>query len=443
MFLPVALIAYFSCGSLKSKNIILTVLSLLFYSWGEPVWVVLLVISALTDFTIGKLIHRYRNQTLLPKFFLALSLAINLGLLAVFKYLVLLKPILPIPNIALPIGISFYTFQTLSYSIDVYLKKAKVQRSFLDFLLFVSLFPQLIAGPILRYTDLAEQLSHREHSFEKISRGIIRFLVGLCKKVLIANHAGYVASTFLDFGTYTPSAATVWYGIFMFSLQIYFDFSGYSDMAIGLGKMFGFSYPENFNYPYISRSVTEFWRRWHISLGQFFRDYVYIPLGGNRYGQIRNIAVVWFLTGLWHGASFNFALWGLYYAVLLIFEKFVLLRLLNAAPRFVGYIYMIFVTLIGWCIFYFTEFSELSQALLALITFSSDASYAVFASLKNNIIFIPIAILASTPVLKLVKPYINERARTPIAITFAVLSLFICTAMLASDSYNPFLYFRF
>ena len=466
LFLPLTLCIYYAMPSLKSKNFALVLLSLFFYSWGEPVWVVLLVISSCTDFFMGKAIEKHRNSKY-ARYAMVSSLAINIGFLVVFKYSGLIVATLnaalpldlPVPSIALPIGISFYTFQTLSYTIDVYRGNAEVNRSFLDFLLFVSLFPQLIAGPILRYVDVAEQLAQREHSFEKFKIGITRFVAGLSKKIIIANHAGEIAGQFLNFSKGSPSTASVWYGVAMFSIQIYFDFSGYSDMAIGLGKMLGFDYKENFNYPYTASSITDFWRRWHMSLSGFFKDYVYIPLGGNKRLQIRNIAVVWLLTGIWHGASWNFALWGVFYGIVLILEKIFILgffKKIRLVSPVVSRIYSLFVVLVGWCLFYFTDFGELATALkFMFVPAFNPQDFILAQSIGNNAIFILIAAIASTPLPKNMVAYIDSKIKKAFNgkiseimnlaanVSFNGICLHICTALLTGQAYNPFLYFRF
>ena len=462
VFLPVTLVLYYLSPGIKAKNIVLTALSLIFYAWGEPVWVLLLIISSAMSYTVGRLIGRFRG-TNTAKLALVLSMVVNLGFLAVFKYSGffvetvngLLGASIPVPAFALPIGISFYTFQTMSYAIDVYRDKADVQRSFSDFLLFVSIFPPLIAGPIIRYTDVQKQLNVREHSFEAFASGVTRFCIGLGKKALIANHAGEIAARFLDVNSTSASTLGVWYGVIMFTLQIYFDFSGYSDMAIGLGKIFGFSFAENFNYPYISRSITEFWRRWHISLSSFFRDYVYIPLGGNRKKQLRNLAVVWLLTGLWHGASWNFILWGVYYGVLLIIEKYVLSKILDKLPSVVRVLYTIFIVVIGWCLFYFVDFKSLAKALGIMFgALPAGSPDAAVRSILSNSFFIAAAVFACTPAAKkLIEALLAKVAKKREGVSLflkaglAAVSntaiIFFSTAMLISSSYNPFLYFRF
>ena len=341
LFLPICLLLYFILHGIKARNYLLLVMSLLFYAWGEPKWIILMIVTTLIDYGAGLLVDQYRGQKL-AKWALAGSVVITLSFLAVFKYLgffnqnlnQIFGAELPTQIFNLPIGISFYTFQAITYVVDVYRGKAQVQRSYANLLLYVALFPQLIAGPIVRYTDIAAQLENREMTLPGFSKGITRFVTGLGKKVLLANIAGQVATSLIGGDLSKASVLGAWLGIFAYTFQIYFDFSGYSDMAIGLGHMFGFTYVENFNYPYISKSITEFWRRWHISLSTFFRDYVYIPLGGNRRHQLRNMFIVWALTGLWHGASWNFVLWGLYYFVFLAIEKLFLGKFLEKLPVF-------------------------------------------------------------------------------------------------------------
>ncbi|GHV31773.1 alginate regulatory protein [Clostridia bacterium] len=453
IFLPACLLLYFVTPTLKAKNVVLTMLSLIFYAFGEPMWVLLLAVSSLVDYVNGIIIVKNRG-TWIPKAALVASLVINIGLLASFKYLnflfgtlgLLLNTEMPVSSLVMPIGISFYTFQTLSYTIDVYRGKAEMQKSFMTFLLFVSLFPQLIAGPILRYTDLAQQLEHRRHTINGTAEGLTRFLFGLGKKTLIANFAGQTADTILRGDLGEASALAVWLGVLCYAFQIYFDFSGYSDMAIGLGKIFGFQMKENFKYPYVSRSITDFWRRWHISLGQFFRDYVYIPLGGNRKYQLRNILVVWLLTGLWHGASWNFVLWGLYYGILLIIEKYVVRKVF---PKLHTRIAMMpvtfFFTLLGWVLFYFTDVSNAFEAYKAMFGIGHAWSgEAAVIHLKNNIPLIIIALIGGTPIPKTLSFAFKGRPAKAVLTAAAGLALLILsTVALAGDSYNPFLYFRF
>ena len=457
IFFPLTLFLYFIARNIKTKNFILVVASLIFYSWGEPVWVILLIFSSILDYTVSQAIEKHRNQPI-TKFYLAVSVIINLGLLAVFKYSgFFISTVnsafgfsLPEPAFSLPIGISFYTFQTMSYSIDVYRGNVKAQKSFMNFLMFVSLFPQLIAGPIVRYSDIEDQISKRTVTTEAFSAGTTRFMAGLGKKVLIANYAGSLATSLLK-DIDSAAVMSVWFGVLFYAFQIYFDFSGYSDMAIGLGKMFGFDYPENFKYPYISTSITEFWRRWHITLSSFFRDYVYIPLGGNRVGvprQILNLFIVWGLTGLWHGASWNFVLWGLYYFFFLCLEKFILKKFLAKIPSPIRWLYSMSVVLVGWMVFYFDDFQTLITAFSVAFGHTGNAfTDPVSETLViNNIPFILIAAIASTPVLNIVRRLVEKSSpltESILRIVYNIVMLILCVASLVGSTYNPFLYFRF
>ena len=457
IFFPLTLLLYFIARNIKTKNFILVVASLIFYSWGEPVWVILLIFSSILDYTVSHAIEKHRNQPI-TKFYLAVSVIINLGLLAVFKYsgffISTVNSVfglsLPEPAFSLPIGISFYTFQTMSYSIDVYRGNVKAQKSFMNFLMFVSLFPQLIAGPIVRYSDIEDQISERAVTTEAFSAGMTRFMAGLGKKVLIANYAGSLATSLLK-DIDSAAVMSVWFGVLFYAFQIYFDFSGYSDMAIGLGKMFGFDYPENFKYPYISTSITEFWRRWHITLSSFFRDYVYIPLGGNRVGvprQILNLLIVWGLTGLWHGASWNFVLWGLYYFFFLCLEKFILKKFFDKIPSPIRWLYSMSVVLVGWMIFYFDNFQTLITAFSVAFGHAGNAfTDPVSETLViNNVPFILIAAIASTPVLNVIRRLVEKSSpltESILRIVYNIVMLILCVASLVGSTYNPFLYFRF
>lgn len=457
IFFPLTLLLYFIARNIKTKNFILVVASLIFYSWGEPVWVILLIFSSILDYTVSHAIEKHRNQPI-TKFYLAVSVIINLGLLAIFKYSgFFISTInsafglsLPEPAFSLPIGISFYTFQTMSYSIDVYRGNVKAQKSFMNFLMFVSLFPQLIAGPIVRYSDIEDQISKRTVTTEAFSAGMTRFMAGLGKKVLIANYAGSLATSLLK-DIDSAAVMSVWFGVLFYAFQIYFDFSGYSDMAIGLGKMFGFDYPENFKYPYISTSITEFWRRWHITLSSFFRDYVYIPLGGNRVGvprQILNLLIVWGLTGLWHGASWNFVLWGLYYFFFLCLEKFILKKFFDKIPSPIRWLYSMSVVLVGWMIFYFDDFQTLITAFSVAFGHAGNAfTDPVSETLViNNVPFILIAAIASTPVLNVIRRLVEKSSplsESILRIVYNIVMLILCVASLVGSTYNPFLYFRF
>ena len=461
LFLPICMLLYFILHGIKARNYLLLAMSLLFYAWGEPKWIILMIMTTLIDYGAGLLVDQYRGQKL-AKWALAGSVVITLSFLAVFKYLgffnqnlnQIFGAELPTQIFNLPIGISFYTFQAITYVVDVYRGKAQVQRSYANLLLYVALFPQLIAGPIVRYTDIAAQLENREMTLPGFSKGITRFVTGLGKKVLLANIAGQVATSLIGGDLSKASVLGAWLGIFAYTFQIYFDFSGYSDMAIGLGHMFGFTYVENFNYPYISKSITEFWRRWHISLSTFFRDYVYIPLGGNRRHQLRNMFIVWALTGLWHGASWNFVLWGLYYFVFLAIEKLFLGKFLEKLPAVVRHVYALFIIVIGWVFFYFDDVSRLGQMLKLMFGFSGQAGVLPTDTvlLKNHLVFFLVAIIACIPVSKLVKALlirfsrkgpVQESLAGAAGILYDIALLFFSTAALVGASYNPFLYFRF
>jgi alginate O-acetyltransferase complex protein AlgI len=442
---------------MKAKNAVLIAASLIFYAWGEPVWVILLIISSVIDYICGGLAGRH-SGTPKGKLFVIISLVLNLGLLGVFKYggfivnnlNALFRLSIPDPGVSLPIGISFYTMQTISYTIDAYRGRAKVQKSFARFLLFVSMFPQLVAGPIVRYTDVEDQLAERHITLQGICEGITRFVAGLAKKALIANYAGFVAARFLDGELLSLSAPEVWFGLLCFTFQIYFDFSGYSDMAIGLGKVFGFTFPENFNYPYTAQSITDFWRRWHMTLGSFFRDYVYIPLGGNRRLQMRNIFIVWMLTGLWHGASWNFVIWGLYFAVILVFEKVFFLKALEKVPKPLRALYSFFLVMFGFNFFYFEDFGRNIDALKVMFGLAGT-SFAVTDALRlaaGYLPFMAVCIICSLPAKRIIQDRL-EKLRLPEGVRAAAAALCIAAvfvmsaASIVSNSYNPFIYFRF
>lgn len=455
LYLPAVMLIYYITPR-KFRNVMLLVANLIFYGWGEPVLVLLMLFSTFVDYFHGYFIGKYRETNKKKaKMLVASSAIINLGLLCFFKYSGMLAdtlnvlPFLNIPDftIPLPIGISFYTFQTMSYSIDVYRGDAPVQKNIFTFGTYVSLFPQLIAGPIVRYKDVAYQLDNRRETIDQFTLGVKRFMVGLGKKVLIANPMG------LLWDTLRPEMADNgvlgnWIAIIAYSFQIYFDFSGYSDMACGLGNMFGFEFLKNFNYPYISKSITEFWRRWHISLGTWFRDYVYIPLGGNRKGlkrNIINIMVVWGLTGLWHGASYNFILWGLYFGVILLLEKFVLNKALEKCPSAVKHIYSLILIVFGWALFYFEDMGELGSFIISMFNVSNGIlNHSAMVTIMQFLPLLIVAAVASTPLAMNIYnkiKYYNWCWIPETAIT--ALGLFICTASLVSNSYNPFLYFRF
>ncbi|MFV0255565.1 MAG: MBOAT family O-acyltransferase [Erysipelotrichaceae bacterium] len=449
VFLPLTLIIYYLVAE-KYKNIILLIASLIFYSWGEPIYIVLMIFSAVVDYNHGRLMEKY---PLKKKWFLISSLVVNLGLLIIFKYsgfiLANINEVFNtsfnIATLALPIGISFYTFQTMSYSIDVYRGTIKAEKSLLNFLTYVSMFPQLIAGPIVRYHDISSELQNRSIKSSDYSEGILRFTRGLAKKVLIANQMGLLFDSVLAISN--PSIVSSWLGIIAFALQIYFDFSGYSDMAIGIGRMLGFHYLENFNFPYIARSVTDFWHRWHISLSNFFKDYLYIPLGGNRVSKHRhiiNIMIVWGLTGLWHGAQWNFIFWGLYFGVILIIEKYYLKEHLKNSPVFVQHFYTLFIVLISWALFAL-DLSQLPSYLSAMFGFSGNGfiSNETLYLLKNFGLLIVIAGICSLDLNKLIERYRDKVFYQNLSMLAYVLMIVLVTAYLVDSSYNPFLYFRF
>ncbi len=461
MFLPLCLLLYYILPDITYRNGVLIIFSLIFYSFGEPVWVLLLIGSALVDYINGLFIAKYKRQkSRLAVLGVISSLVINLGVLILFKYSGFIAEninaaaglSLPVKHFRLPIGISFYTFQTISYTIDVYRGETRAQRNFLNFLLYVSLFFQLVAGPIVRYTTVASEITRRRFSAADMSRGIERFIFGLGKKVIIANSLGSIAVKLLDFGTAPVSAAAAWTGIIMYSFQLYYDFSGYSDMAIGLGLMFGFHFEENFNYPYISKSASEFWRRWHISLGSFFRDYVYIPMGGNRSHQLLNVAVVWFLTGLWHGASWNYILWGLFWGLLVVIEKLFLGKLLDKLPSVFGHLYLVAAALFGWTLFYFEDMTSLKQCLMGMfgmngIPLSDEITMSL---IKGSCFIIIAAAVFSCPICKITMEKTEALAdRSAVAYAFAktgemivlLAILAVSSVLLVKQSYNPFLYF--
>jgi alginate O-acetyltransferase complex protein AlgI len=435
----------------------LTVFSLIFYAWGEPIWVGLLLFSALIDYFNGLFIEYFRG-THTAKWGIVSTIFFNIGLLFTFKYSdffvdntnFILGTDFDKPGFLLPIGISFYTFQTISYTIDVYKNEVKAQRSFGDFLLFVCCFHQLVAGPIVRYSHIAKEIEERVFVANDFNEGISRFCKGLFKKVLIANTAGELGASFLNGNTDNLSILGAWLGLFLFSLQIYFDFSGYSDMAIGLGRMFGFHYHENFKHPYLSVSVTDFWRRWHISLGTFFRDYVYIPLGGNRKNQLRNILIVWLLTGFWHGASWNFILWGLYFGFLLLLEKYFLEDFLRAIPVIFRRVYALFFIVVGWGIFYFTDTQKLLEYFAVLFGFSFYplTDFVAQNAIFENIFWILLAIVFCLPITERFdnfckKNILSHSGREIIQILLNLFFFFTSVMMLVGSTYNPFLYFRF
>ena len=470
-FLPLCLILYYavhflrrkvSCKHFSLENGILLVFSLIFYAWGEPLYILLMLFSTLLDYTNGRLMERFGVTKGRRVFFLCCSVCINLLLLSFFKYADFIVSLIngafgtgiAAPGIHLPIGISFYTFQTMSYIIDLYRGEVKAERSYPAYLTYVSMFPQLVAGPIVRFSDINEQLHDRNITAEEIEKGLLRFMMGLFKKVLLANQAGALWEEIRLLGAGRTSVATAWLGAVCFTLQLYLDFSAYSDMAIGMGRMLGFRYHENFRYPLTAVSVTDFWRRWHISLSTWFRDYVYIPLGGNRRGVARhlfNIAVVWFLTGLWHGASFNFILWGVYYGVLLALEKYVWGKAQAALPGWLRHLYALFIVVFGFVIFAITDMGELKQYIGILFSFGAEgiADSRFLWYLRNYAPALLVSGIVSCPVYPRLFEKLSGleekrgRAVSVFAGAFVVALFLLSTAYMVSDTYNPFLYFRF
>lgn len=457
-FLPSVMILYYLLP-VRFRNVILLLASLVFYAWGEPVYLFLMLLSILFNYFSGLDIARNLQDKRAAKRSLVFNLIINLAVLGFFKYegfvLDTLNGILPVHisyhALPLPIGISFYTFQILSYIIDVYRGNVKVQTNLPNFALYVTMFPQLIAGPIVQYADVDEQLASREVSRTKFGEGSMYFIRGLAKKVLLANTSGMIFTEVSGLAKGNIAVMTAWLGAFAYMFQIYFDFSGYSDMAIGLGKMFGFEFNMNFNYPYVSKSITEFWRRWHISLSSWFRDYVYIPLGGNRVSKIkhiRNLLIVWFLTGLWHGAAWNFVAWGLYYGVILIIEKYLLSPVLDRLPDIVRHIYSIVLVVIGWVLFFSSSFGQAADYIRVMFGAGAHgfADRESMYLLTSNLILWLILIFGSTPLVHFRYEHMlrTKKWNTTIINSVVYAALFIvCIAYLVTETYNPFLYFRF
>ena len=457
-FLPAVMILYYLLP-VRFRNVILLLASLVFYAWGEPVYLFLMLLSILFNYFSGLDIARNLQDKRAAKRSLVFNLIINLAVLGFFKYegfvLDTLNGILPVHisyhALPLPIGISFYTFQILSYIIDVYRGNVKVQTNLPNFALYVTMFPQLIAGPIVQYADVDEQLASREVSWTKFGEGSMYFIRGLAKKVLLANTSGMIFTEVSGLAKGNIAVVTAWLGAFAYMFQIYFDFSGYSDMAIGFGKMFGFEFNMNFNYPYVSKSITEFWRRWHISLSSWFRDYVYIPLGGNRVSKIkhiRNLLIVWFLTGLWHGAAWNFVAWGLYYGVILIIEKYFLSPVLDRLPDVVRHIYSIVLVVIGWVLFFSSSFGQAADYIRVMFGAGAHgfADRESMYLLTSNLILWLILIFGSTPLVHFRYEHMlrSKKWNTTIINSVVYAALFIvCIAYLVTETYNPFLYFRF
>lgn len=454
MFLPLTLAVYYAVP-FAFKNTVLFLTGLLFYAWGEPVYVLIMLLSTAIDYCAGRLMDRFDSNKNIRKATLLVSVVMNLSLLGIFKYGSffigsvngIFGSAIPDPGLPLPIGISFFTFQSMSYTIDLYRRNIKVQKNFIDFAAFVTMFPQIVAGPIVRYEDVSAQLACRRIDLSSISDGITRFVCGMCKKVLIANSIGALWTDVKAQDYASMPAATAWLGIAAFTLQIYFDFSGYSDMAIGLGKMLGFDFPENFRYPYNSKSIAEFWRRWHITLGDWFKSYVYFPLGGSRgstAATIRNTLIVWLLTGLWHGASWNFILWGLYYGVLIILEKFVFRRLLERTPSALRHILTMLAVVFGWVIFEITSPASELEFVKAMLGFGgSFANSFTLNALHNYAVTFIAAIAISTGIpLKMCKKLPEKRADT-LSLVGEAAGMTACIACLVDSGYNPFLYFNF
>ncbi len=459
IFLTLLLILYFPIKNIKYRNIILLIFSLIFYSWGEPKYIFLMLITVLIAYIFGLLIDKYRFEKRKSKLFLIISVVLILLNLFIFKYLdfsigifnSIFKTNIGLSKLVLPIGISFYTFQILSYVIDLYWGKVGVQKNYFRLLLYVSFFPQLIAGPIVRYETVEKEISDRKTTLDGFINGFKRFIWGLAKKVIIANNVAifcdYIYNNYSSYGS-----NILWVAAICYTLQIYFDFSGYSDMAIGLGKMFGFNFLENFNYPYIASSITDFWRRWHISLSSFFRDYVYIPLGGNRVSKvkfIRNIFIVWLLTGIWHGASYNFILWGLYYAILLLIEKMFTGKYIEKLPKVLKMLYSLFFITLGWVIFRVENLNDLVLVIKKMFSFNNTSFVTLFnnnSMLISTIPYIILGIFLSLPIDKWFKEKVDKSNSVILTLIEDLILgvLFgISIMFLVSNSYNPFIYFRF
>ncbi|CAM2077841.1 MAG: MBOAT family O-acyltransferase [uncultured Clostridium sp.] len=458
IFLPLVLVSYYIAPR-RLRNTVILLASLLFYAWGEPTYIILIIISILINYLGALLIRVHIKNKDKSKFIFITLLLIDISILFFFKYygfaIECLGSIigldLKVKSISLPLGISFYTFQQISYIADIYMQKVKPERNLIDFATYITMFPQLIAGPIVKYDDIHKQLANRKESIDKFGEGVQRFIIGLGKKVILANNIGLIWTQVKEVNLNDLSVVLAWIGIIAFTLQIYFDFSGYSDMAIGLAKMFGFDFLENFDYPYISKSITEFWRRWHMSLGGWFREYIYIPLGGNKKGtliQVRNLFIVWFTTGLWHGASTNFVVWGLYFGVILFIEKIYLKDLLKKIPSIFSHIYTLIIVMIGWVIFDMNTLTDSGHYIKIMFGFGNNIFIDNLAKyiLTNNFIILLIGLICST---KLIKIYMNKikstfRENDVFLITaINLLILIISTAYLVGASYNPFLYFRF
>ncbi|MEG2087192.1 MAG: MBOAT family O-acyltransferase [Angelakisella sp.] len=477
LFLPACFLLYHVSSSPVWRNSFLLLCSLFFYAWGEPICVLLLMFSAFVDYSCSLLLDRFRQCGNAPKLFVALSLLLNLGILVVFKYSGFLVASLnqltglglPVPQIALPIGISFYTFQTISYTIDVYREDVPPQRNYFKLLLYVSMFHQLVAGPIVRYSHIASEIDCRRTDIADISAGLNRFMVGLAKKVLFANSLGKLSAVYMAAPASQLSTSAAWFGLLAYTMQYYFDFSGYSDMAIGLGRMFGFHYQENFDYPFVSQSVSEYWRRWHISLGSWFKDYLFYPLmmsgGFRKLGKwskaklgrkaginiptVLALTIVWFSTGLWHGASWNYILWGGYFGLWIVLEMLFLGKLLQKLPRVLRHLYLLLIVMIGFAIFYFEDMSGLGPFLAALCGFGGGSSPTLWLSVSANLWFLLLGALLCLPVVPALRDRLTARSESMgtvldcLRIPANVALLLLCTACLVGQTYNPFMYFRF
>ncbi|MFZ2537655.1 MAG: MBOAT family O-acyltransferase [Oscillospiraceae bacterium] len=457
-FLPLLLLLYYIAPK-KLKNLVMFLGSMVFYAWGEIRFIPVMLLLSVEDYICGRMMEKYRDDATKRRIFMLISVCSNLGVLLFFKYTnffvdnlnAVVGGGIPVMNIILPIGVSFNSFQSISYAIDVYRGTTSCEKSYYNYLTYTTLFPQIIAGPIVRYVTVENDLDEHRLTKDSLSCGARRFLIGLGKKVLIANNVGFLWSQISSGLAGEASVLLYWIGIIAYTFQIYFDFSGYSDMAIGLARMFGLTFDENFNFPYISRSITEFWRRWHITLGAWFRDYVYIPMGGNRLGklkQLRNLLVVWALTGFWHGASWNFIFWGLYFAALLILEKFVLSRFWDKVPRFLQHTYTMLLIMISWVIFYFEDLGAMGNYLAGMFGFLDVPLWngqAFYYLLGYGIIF-AIAIYFSTPLFKKSLDRAQNSTKKPLLACVSlgyVLMFLACVAYLVNSTYNPFLYFRF
>ncbi|GAA0085225.1 MBOAT family protein [Clostridium sp. CTA-7] len=458
MFLPSVLIIYYLVPN-RFKNLVLFISSIVFYVWGEPIYIVLMIFSILINYLAGLLIKNNAKDKSKRKFIFFTVVLIDISVLLFFKYYgFLISNInwvfgsnLEIRELPLPLGISFYTFQLISYIVDVYMDKVKAQKNIIDFGAYISMFPQLVAGPIVKYSDIESQLKKKELSIDKFGQGVERFILGLGKKVLIANNLGAIWQQVKIIPIDSLTVLTGWIGIISFTLQIYYDFSGYSDMAIGLGKMLGFEFLENFNYPYMSKSITEFWRRWHISLGSWFKEYIYIPLGGNRRGnviQFRNLMIVWFTTGLWHGASWNFIIWGLYFGLIIYSEKIFLKSILKNVPNIIAHIYTMTLVAIGWIFFDLSSLNDAIEYIKVILGLNGNKLCNNFSLylISTNLIILIIAIILSTDMINKTIKDIKKRLRERDIFLFVFIELIILiisTAYLIGESYNPFLYFRF